>query len=181
MAKLIGAGALKAHIDRLRAAEAEADKRVTPEQRAIRGDNRFVVLYLPWLRVYVFGQLYGTLSVTTREEQLGASPDEVAEARIGTVRAYRRGYRYGQWYSSLNVEGETGMYHIARLVEISQTEFNMAAMRRWSCPTGCLEVPRARAREVAFEQTDLDLAFLSIAVDETTVALIDGDILRSSP
>jgi len=103
--------------------EAIANAQVLPQQLEITwGDYVFRVID----GLAIWGEIF------TRETFLGPDPDEELIAEWDDLQdAYDRGYRYGQWYSVVEPNGEYGSAHLVNLWKISERDFQRAHLLNW--------------------------------------------------
>lgn len=118
------------------AQEDAANRRTTPEQKAIGYGDYFIRDYET---MFGFGEsltIYGY--IMTRDEFIeserdaGSPEDELAWTLERMDSSYERGYRFGWCYSEVEPDGELGSTHVSTMTrKISKEEFEAAKERGW--------------------------------------------------
>lgn len=115
----------------MRKAEEAANRRVLPPQRLIGwGDYWFRVI--PDWDLVIFGYVYTEAENEKGERDAGASDEEWEYTHNVELDSYKRGYRFGKAYSTIEPTGELGSTHISEMVPISQEQFEEARGLKWS-------------------------------------------------
>jgi hypothetical protein len=121
----------------LREQEERAITRTRPEQWTITWGD-YVVRVVDGL--IIFGRIFTEEEYLTESEVLspGEDPAEVLEeVRYEMERlrdSFRRGYRYGRYYSEAAPDGEYGSAHVSTLWKISEEDFAVAKDSNWKPP-----------------------------------------------
>lgn len=97
----------------------------------------------------IFGYIY-TVEEIEKQEIAAGSDVEGGELRYMMERLYElydEGYRYGNWYSTICVEGDIGDAHLSTLWPITEADYHHALNNRWEPPTYLLDRVRDEMRE----------------------------------
>jgi hypothetical protein len=79
----------------------------------------------------IYGHVLNQEEIRRAEQAAGASAEEADAAIAGIAQAYKRGYRYGWYYSADAPKGELGAVHVRQCVPVSASEFEAARRRGW--------------------------------------------------
>ncbi len=120
---------------RMLAAATDAQKAI-PHGAYVR---RWYVAPMAPRPLLVWGQVWPLEELAARER--ASYPEDITDADaaaaiapvLDTMRqGYERGWRYGEWFSEVEVEGELGAAHIATLEQVTAEEFEAARARAWT-------------------------------------------------
>lgn len=120
----------------MRKQEEIANSSVTDDQKNIEGDC-FVIRHYridSQHEIKIYGEVWSLDHVFEVEAKYYSSSDEMEEFeefKESMRNSYERGYRFGKWYSELEVEGELGSAHISTMHKIDQEQFEIARQKAW--------------------------------------------------
>ena len=114
--------------------EAQANAAVVSLQREI-GYGSYVVRLVP--NLVIWGYISALEEVKAAERKYYSDPfgegeeDEYNGIIDGVTDRFKRGYRYGRFYSEVEPAGELGDAHISTLWPITEKDFERARRNRW--------------------------------------------------
>jgi hypothetical protein len=80
----------------------------------------------------IWGHIFTWDEFLTENTPAGEEPDEEILLELEDLKsAFRRGYRYGQWFSEVEPDGEYGSAHVVSLWQITQDDFEVARRNEW--------------------------------------------------
>jgi hypothetical protein len=114
-------------------AEAEANERVLPAQRAIDWNERVfrAVSDGEGGAIAIWGKVWSQEEWQRREADAGATEAELRSSLQVLLSSHDRGYRFGEYWSVVTPEGEIGSAHISSLWPITVDDFEVAKRNEW--------------------------------------------------